>query len=104
MINRNLALLLIIFLEGYVVLSTELLAIRLLIPFTGNSTHTVIPGSLPEKEVHGAASESPMEPETPNVIGVDDAEAVVSIDWPCAVDPSRSSVGSAAPILLIVAA
>lgn len=41
MITRNLALFLIIFLEGYVVLSTELLAIRLLIPFTGNSTHTV---------------------------------------------------------------
>lgn len=34
-------LFLIIFLEGYVVLSTELLAIRLLIPFTGSGTDTV---------------------------------------------------------------
>lgn len=34
-------LFLIIFLEGYAVLSTELLAIRLLIPFTGNGTDTV---------------------------------------------------------------
>lgn len=31
----------IIFLEGYIVLSTELLAIRLLIPFTGSGTDTV---------------------------------------------------------------
>ncbi len=36
-----LTLFLIIFLEGYVVLSTELLAIRLLIPFTGSGTDTV---------------------------------------------------------------
>jgi predicted membrane-bound spermidine synthase len=35
------ALFLIIFLEGYVVLSVELLAIRLLIPFTGSGTDTV---------------------------------------------------------------
>jgi len=34
-------LFLIIFLEGYVVLSTELLAIRLLLPFTGSGTDTV---------------------------------------------------------------
>lgn len=38
---RVFALFLIIFLEGYVVLSTELLAIRQLIPFTGNGTDTV---------------------------------------------------------------
>ena len=31
----------IILAEGYVVLSTELLAIRLLIPFVGNSTETL---------------------------------------------------------------
>ncbi len=36
-----LVLFFIIFLEGYVVLSTELLAIRLLIPFTGSGTDTV---------------------------------------------------------------
>lgn len=34
-------LLLIIFLEGYVVLSAELLAIRLIIPFTGSGTDTI---------------------------------------------------------------
>jgi len=34
-------LFLIIFLEGYVVLSTELLAIRLLLPFTGSGTDTI---------------------------------------------------------------
>lgn len=37
----TLILFFIIFLEGYVVLSTELLAIRLLIPFTGSGTDTV---------------------------------------------------------------
>lgn len=37
----SLPLFLIIFLEGYVVLSTELLAIRMLIPFTGSGTDTV---------------------------------------------------------------
>ncbi len=37
----TLTLFLIIFLEGYVVLSTELLAIRLLIPFTGSGTDTI---------------------------------------------------------------
>ena len=36
-----LTLFLIIFIEGYVVLSTELLAIRQLIPFTGNGTDTI---------------------------------------------------------------
>lgn len=36
-----LILFLIIFLEGYVVLSSELLAIRLLIPFTGSGTDTI---------------------------------------------------------------
>lgn len=36
-----LPLFLIIFIEGYIVLSTELLAIRLLVPFTGNGTDTV---------------------------------------------------------------
>ncbi|MBI4030409.1 MAG: fused MFS/spermidine synthase [Proteobacteria bacterium] len=35
------ALFLIIFFEGYVVLSTELLAIRLLLPFTGSGTDTI---------------------------------------------------------------
>lgn len=35
------ALFLVIFLEGYAVLSTELLAIRLLLPFTGSGTDTV---------------------------------------------------------------
>lgn len=39
--TRALALFLIIFLEGYVVLSTELLAIRLMVPFTGSGTDTV---------------------------------------------------------------
>lgn len=39
--SQTLTLFLIIFLEGYVVLSTELLAIRLLIPFTGSGTDTV---------------------------------------------------------------
>lgn len=39
--TRTAILFLIIFLEGYVMLSTELLAIRLLIPFTGNGTDTV---------------------------------------------------------------
>ncbi len=37
----TLILFLIIFLEGYVVLSTELLAIRLLIPFAGSGTDTI---------------------------------------------------------------
>jgi predicted membrane-bound spermidine synthase len=41
LMTRNAALFLIIFLEGYVMLSTEMLAIRLLIPFTGNGTDTV---------------------------------------------------------------
>lgn len=36
-----LTLFLIIFLEGYIVLSTELLAIRLMLPFTGSGTDTV---------------------------------------------------------------
>ncbi|MCB9990914.1 MAG: fused MFS/spermidine synthase [Rhodospirillales bacterium] len=36
-----LTLFLIIFLEGYVVLSTELLAIRMLLPFTGSGTDTI---------------------------------------------------------------
>lgn len=39
--NRSLFLYLVIFLEGYVVLSAELLAIRQLIPFTGSGTDTV---------------------------------------------------------------
>ncbi len=39
--NRSLFLYLIIFIEGYVVLSAELLAIRQLIPFTGSGTDTV---------------------------------------------------------------
>ena len=38
---RVFAIFLIIFLEGYVVLSTELLAIRQLMPYTGNGTDTV---------------------------------------------------------------
>lgn len=40
-INRNAALFAIILLEGYVVLSSELLAIRLTIPFIGGGTDTV---------------------------------------------------------------
>ena len=39
--NANLLLFIIIFLEGYAVLSTELLAIRLIIPFVGSATDTV---------------------------------------------------------------
>ena len=38
---RTLILFLIIFIEGYIVLSTELLAIRLLVPFTGSGTDTI---------------------------------------------------------------
>ena len=39
--RTNLLLFLVIFLEGYVVLSTELLAIRQVMPFVGNSTDTI---------------------------------------------------------------
>lgn len=40
-INRNLAIFLVILLEGYVVLSSELAAIRLTLPFIGSGTDTV---------------------------------------------------------------
>lgn len=41
MLNKTQLLFLVIFIEGYVVLATELLAIRLLIPFVGSGTETI---------------------------------------------------------------